>query len=105
MGLLVCCPGSNDSVRTNLRLTQDVLPCCSWALASPEELEIGLAWYKQMLAAGRGHEYLAERETIREAVRATVSWLSCTARFLLTITCTSNSQVGQTTTLVAFKPV
>ena len=50
-----------------------------WSLATEEELEIGLTWYKQLMAAGRAVAYLEEREAIR-------------------------AKVGQTTTVLAFKP-
>eukprot|EP01052_Picozoa_sp_SAG31_P008115 SAG31_NODE_402_length_16197_cov_5.262425_3_plen_127_part_00 len=52
----------------------------TWALVSESELETGLARLRTIIDQGRGDEYMADREAIR-------------------------SIIGQTTTLVAFKPL
>jgi ubiquinone/menaquinone biosynthesis C-methylase UbiE len=53
----------------------------TWSLATAEELEAGLAWYrKEIFDAGRAQAFLDEREAIR-------------------------AKVGQTTSVAAFKPL
>ena len=52
----------------------------TWALATEEELEAGLAMLKAKIDAGEGEKFLAEREAIR-------------------------AKIGQTSTVIAFKPM
>ena len=52
----------------------------TWALATDDELEKGLAWLREKIEAGEGEQFLAEREAIR-------------------------AEIGQTTTVVARKPM
>ena len=45
----------------------------TWALATPEELEAGLAWWKEQIEAGLADEIMKKREARREEIGQTTA--------------------------------
>ena len=50
-----------------------LFPCSTWAMATKEELEAGLARWKKLIDEGKADEFIAEKDQIRKTIGLTTS--------------------------------